>query len=80
MTIGHALELVKKGYKVTTPEWESEGLLMYIELYTSEESGLTYDIFTLCCVEYNNSDVILRTPWTPNQTDLQSDEWIVLEI
>ena len=79
MTFGIAVELLKKGFKVAREGWNGKG--MYLFLSHGE------DIQSCTCIHEKCVDVIcMKTAqdtvvfgWLASQTDMLSEDWVVVE-
>lgn len=81
MPFGHAIEAMKKGRKVARRGWNGKGI--FIALHTpSENSKMTgpYIYIDTTGLQTDNEDAPKsRVPWLASQTDMLSDDWMVLE-
>lgn len=71
MTFGMAIEVMKKGYKVTRNGWNGKG--QYLELQIPDEhSKMSLPYIYIRTVQ---NDLV---PWLASQTDMLSDDYIVV--
>lgn len=70
MNFGQALELIKQDKKVYRSGWNGVG--MWLEL----EVPNLFNIMTIpyIYIEYPSGS---RCPWTPSQTDLFAEDWMI---
>lgn len=72
MKFGEAIEALKEGQKVAREGWNGKG--MWLELQRPDEhSKMTLPyiyMFTAC----KN-----RVPWLASQTDVLSEDWVIVE-
>lgn len=81
MDFGDALALLKRGKKVYRNGWNGVG--MWLELQTPDANSkmslpyvyIEYPTNPLHHAYPNGS----RCPWTPSQTDMLADDWLIME-
>ncbi len=71
MTFSEALEAIKAGKRVARTGWNGEG--MYLRLQKPDDhSKMTLPYIYMSTA---NGDLV---PWLASQTDLLSDDWVIL--
>ena len=80
MTFGHAIEAVKKGCKIARKGWNGKGI--FVELQTpdslSKMSSPYLFIDTTGLQTDNDHAPKSRVPWLASQTDMLSDDWMIV--
>ena len=92
MTFGFAIEALKKGLKVARKGWNGKGMYLWLKPATTIKSdwckdsmlkeivdangGETEALSTICMKTVDNR---ILTGWLASQTDVLSDDWIVVE-
>lgn len=80
LTFGSALQLLKQGDKVARKGWNGKGI--FIELQTPDENSkmtFPYIFIDTTGLETENPDAPKsRVPWVASQTDLLSDDWVII--
>jgi hypothetical protein len=80
LTFGSALQLLKQGDKVARKGWNGKGI--FIELQTPDENSkmtFPYIFIDTTGLETENPDAPKsRVPWLASQTDLLSDDWVII--
>lgn len=72
MTIGAAVELLKKGRRVAREGWNGKGMFLALQVPDAHSKmGLPY--------VYMKTVDGLFVPWVCSQTDLLAEDWIVVE-
>lgn len=71
ITIGGAVNLLKRGERVARPGWNGKG--MWLELQVPDE----HSKMSLPYVYMHTADDKL-VPWLCSQTDLLADDWVVV--
>lgn len=69
---GEALAAVKKGLAIQRVGWNGKGLLVKAQ-YPDEFSRMSLPYLY---IEYPNGD---RCPWLASQTDIMSEDWLVVQ-
>lgn len=81
LNFGQAIELMKKGCKVAREGWNGKGI--FIELQRPDEnSKMTHPyiyINTTGLKTDNNKAPKNLVPWFPSQTDMLSEDWVIVE-
>lgn len=87
LNIGHAVDMLKRGYKVARKGWNGKGMFLY---YIPENR---YTAITPIAKSFMGEDekvpyaayVAMKTadnkvvPWVCSQTDLLAEDWVVLD-
>jgi len=85
MTFGHAVELLKAGYKVARSGWNGKGMWLYYvpaNSYAAQTPaarsrfGDVVPYRAYIAMVTVDSDVV---PWTASQTDVLAEDWTVVE-
>ncbi len=72
MKFGTALVLLEEGYVVAREGWNGKG--MYLELQVPDSgSKMSLPYIYMCTVTY------VLVPWLASQTDILSDDWVLVE-
>jgi hypothetical protein len=79
ITIGKAIEFMRKGSKVARSGWN--GKSMWLKMQTPDENSkmtlpYIYIEYPVGHPAYPNGS---RVPWLASQTDLLADDWFVLD-
>lgn len=81
MNFGQAIEALKEGKRVARKGWNGKGI--YLELQIPDEHSkmtLPYIYIVTSRLETTNPDAPRGVvPWLASQTDMLSDDWIVVE-
>lgn len=81
MNFGQAIEALKEGKRVARKGWNGKGI--YLELQVPDAHSkmtLPYIYIVTSRLESNNPDAPRGVvPWLASQTDMLSDDWIVVE-
>lgn len=81
MNFGKAIEALKEGKKVAREGWNGKGI--FLELQVPDEfSKMSHPyvyIDTLGLQTENTKAPKNRVPWLPSQTDMLSEDWIIVE-
>lgn len=81
MNFGQAIEALKEGKRVARKGWNGKGI--YLELQIPDEHSkmtLPYIYIVTSRLETTNPDAPKGVvPWLASQTDMLSDDWIVVE-
>ena len=81
MNFGQAIEALKEGKRVARKGWNGKGI--YLELQVPDahiKMTLPYIYIVTSRLESNNPDAPRGVvPWLASQTDMLSDDWIVVE-
>ena len=90
-TFGQAVECLKRGFKVARKGWNGKGMLFWLnqETMVKSEWGLDMalkaidqsggDIHAICTICIKTADNKILTGWLPSQTDILSNDWILIE-
>lgn len=80
MNFGQAIEALKEKKKVARKGWNGKGI--FIELQVPDEfSKMThsYIFIDTTGLQTDNDDAPKnRVPWLPSQTDVLSDDWVIV--
>jgi hypothetical protein len=80
MNFGQAIEVLKAGARVARKGWNGKGI--FIELQVPDEhSKMThpYIFIDTTGLQTDNSDAPKnRVPWLASQTDMLSEDWVIL--
>jgi len=71
VTFSEALEAVKKGKTIQRTGWNGKGMLVKAQ-YPDVNSKMTLPYLY---IEYQDGR---KCPWLASQTDLMSDDWIII--
>ena len=78
LTFGQAIEAMKKGKKVARAGWNGKNMHLYlVEKFTYERNDaptIVHDPFIMMSTVLNS-----LVPWLASQTDMLSDDWMVIE-
>ncbi len=85
MTFGHALEMLKKGFKVARKGWNGKGMYLFImkggltgtEVHKSHPY-LDYAIEVLDCICMKTAQNTVCVGWLASQTDMLAEDWEVI--
>ncbi len=80
MTLGLAIEAMKKGYKVARKGWNGKGIFIGIQPSGSGSGNMTSDFIYIDTTELqtDNPDAPkLRVPWLASQTDMLAEDYII---
>lgn len=81
MNFGQAIEALKEGKRVARKGWNGKGI--YLELQIPDEHSkmtLPYIYIVTSRLETTNPDAPKGVvPWLASQTDMLSDDWVVVE-
>lgn len=81
MNFGQAIEALKEGKRVARKGWNGKGI--YLELQIPDAHSkmtLPYIYIVTSRLETTNPDAPRGVvPWLASQTDMLSDDWIVVE-
>ena len=81
MNFGQAIEALKEGKRVARKGWNGKGI--YLELQIPDAHSkmtLPYIYIVTSRLETTNPDAPKGVvPWLASQTDMLSDDWIVIE-
>lgn len=81
MNFGQAIEALKEGKRVARKGWNGKGI--YLELQVPDEHSkmtLPYIYIVTSRLETTNPDAPKGVvPWLASQTDMLSDDWVVVE-
>ena len=78
---GEALKALKAGKKVARKGWNGKGIFVMLQV-PGELSKMTrpYLYIDTTGLQTNNPDAPKdRVPWLASQTDMLSDDWVILE-
>lgn len=86
MTFGHAVEMMKSGYRVTRKSWNGKGMFLYYVPAASypPSTDIANKAFGGESVPYG-AYIAMKTaqenvvPWLASQTDMLTDDWRVVE-
>ncbi len=80
MTFGEAIEAMKEGKKVVREGWNGKGI--FIELQRPDEhSKMTHPYIYIDTTGLQTDNPAApkdRVPWLASQTDMLSEDWVVL--
>lgn len=77
MNFGQAIEALKAGEKVQREGWNGKGL--WLELQTPDEhSKMTLPYIYINYPSDAKTTPGARVPWLASQTDMLSDDWIII--
>ncbi len=80
MTFGEAIEAMKEGNKVARKGWNGKGI--FIELQRPDEhSKMTHPYIYIDTTGLQTDNPAApkdRVPWLASQTDMLSEDWVVL--
>lgn len=78
---GEAIKYIKRGLKVARKGWNGKGI--FVELQVPDENSKMshpYAYIDTTGLLSNNSDAPRnRVPWLPSQTDMLSEDWVLVE-
>lgn len=78
INFGGALDALKDGFAVTREGWNGKGLSLSLQL-PDKNSKMTLPYIYLNYPEGSNAyPEGARVPWLASQTDLLSDDWLIL--
>ena len=81
MNFGQAIEALKEGKRVARKGWNGKGI--YLELQIPDvhsKMTLPYIYIVTSHLESNNPDAPRGiVPWLASQTDMLSDDWVIVE-
>lgn len=81
MPFGLAIEAMRKGYKVARKGWNGRGIFCELQV-PDEHSKMTapYIFIDSTGLQTDNPDAPKkRVPWLASQTDMLSDDWVIVE-
>lgn len=81
LTFGEAIEAMKKGGKVSRLGWNGKGIFIEIQL-PDENSKMSspYIFIDTTLLQTTNKDAPKsRVPWLASQTDMLSEDWMVID-
>lgn len=75
-----ALDELKKGKKITRTNWNWNGLFLTLQV-PDKNSFMTVPYVYISVPKWNGwyKEEISRVPWLASQTDLLSEDWIILD-
>ena len=80
MTFGEAIEAIKEGKKVAREGWNGKGI--FIELQRPDEhSKMTHPYIYIDTTGLQTDNPAApkdRVPWLASQTDMLSEDWVVI--
>ena len=86
MNFGQAIEALKQGKRVQRQGWNGKGMFLYLIKSTELQNGLKYGygehegephfLDTVCMRTAQNT---LVAGWLASQTDILSEDWVVLD-
>ena len=80
MNFGQAIEALKEGKKVAREGWNGKGIFIELQI-PDENSKMTHPyifIDTTGLDTQNTKAPKNRVPWLASQTDILSDDWVIL--
>lgn len=78
MNFGHALEALKRNFRVSRTGWNEKGL--WLELQTPDaHSKMTLPYIYLNYPDDAKTTPGCRVPWFPSQTDMLANDWCILK-
>lgn len=80
MSFGAAIEALKEGKKVARRGWNGRGIFLELQV-PDEHSKMTHPYIYIDTTELqtDNPDAPKdRVPWLASQTDMLSEDWIVI--
>jgi len=78
MSFGLAIEAAKKGLKIARKGWNGKGIYVYQE-YSIPGYGNFFAINTVSLKSTNQDATRTCVPWIPSQTDMDRDDWFIVE-
>ena len=86
MTFGQAIEALKQDKRVARQGWNGKDMYLYLVISTELQSGLKYGygeyqgepqfVDVICMKTAQNTLVV---GWLASQTDMLSDDWVIVE-
>lgn len=86
MTFGHAIEMLKDGYKVSRSGWNGKGMFLYYvpaasyppstEIAKNEFDGKSVPYGAYIAKKTAQGNVV---PWLASQTDMLAEDWTIVE-
>jgi hypothetical protein len=87
LSFGHAIELMKKGYKVAREGWNGKSMFIYIQnsSFITKEMGrneilknIEGDIKINAHIDMKTADGSITIGWLASQTDMLSNDWVIV--
>ena len=81
MSFGLAIEAAKKGHSIARVGWNGKGIFVEIQV-PDEHSKMSHSylyIDTTGLVSDNPDAPKSRVPWLASQTDMLSDDWVIVK-
>lgn len=86
MNFGHAIEMLKAGYKVARSGWNGKGMFLYYVPAASypPSTNIAKETFGGQSVPYG-AYIAMKTaqgnvvPWLASQTDMLAEDWLIIE-
>lgn len=88
ISFGHALYLLKKGYKVARQGWNGKNMFIYIQKGTTITKDMARnevlkeidgDIAINSHIDMKTADNKIMIGWSANQLDMLSNDWVIVE-
>ena len=92
MTFGFAIEALKKGFKVARKGWNGKGMYLWLKPAVTIKSDWCKDLILKEIVDANGgetealgticmktADNKILTGWLASQTDVLSEDWVIIE-
>ena len=77
MSFGHALEAVKRGYRVARKGWNGKGMWLTLQV-PDAHSKMTLPYVYLNYPTTSEFTPGARVPWLASQTDMLADDWVLI--
>ena len=76
LTFGHAIEAIKKGFKVARVGWNGKGMWLCL-IMPGNASHLGFDMQP--CIGMKTALDVMQPGWLASQQDMLSDDWQIVE-
>lgn len=80
MNFGQAIEALKQGKRVAREGWNGKGIFIELQI-PDENSKMTHPYIFIDTTGLNTQNTKApknRVPWLASQTDILSDDWVIL--
>lgn len=80
MNFGQAIEALKQGKRVAREGWNGKGIFIELQI-PDENSKMTHPYIFIDTTGLNTQNTKApknRVPWLASQTDMLSDDWVIL--
>ena len=79
MNFGHAIELMKIGFKVARKGWNGKGMFLFLVFPKSLETKADVEIYSAQqSIAMRTADSSIVVGWLASQTDMLAEDWHVV--